>query len=103
MLQSGYMVIYSYVIHCIYKLYLYIRAGFETKNFSSLEEFTRWKESEEESTHIYFVQRQKVKKYHMSRKKVMSNYFVLAKLNVLIMCIQLYIIRTKESPVRLLS
>ena len=58
----------SYVIHCIYKLYLYIRAGFETKHFSSWEEFTRWKESEEESTHTYFVQPKGEEVSHVQEK-----------------------------------
>ena len=29
--------------------------GFEMKNFCTWEEFVSWKESEEESTHTYFM------------------------------------------------
>ena len=40
----------------IMKLRFMCHIGFEMKNFCTWEEFVSWKESEEQSTHTYFVQ-----------------------------------------------
>ena len=72
--------------------------GFEMKKFCTWEEFVSWKETEEESTHTYFVQPKSEEISHIQEKSKCQMNFMLTGTY----CAYKYIISGKESSVCLL-